>query len=285
MTGYAKKDFKIQDCSFSLAIKSLNSTKGLDISIKAPRYFTSLEPEIRALIEQVLIRGKVQFIITENNMSHQLLVNKKALTNHIKTIKTIIPEADNGSILSTVFKLPDVFSYKMGVISHAPGLKKCILSVTQDVLKNVKKYRKKEGRILIKEVRMYINNIIKIANEIKGFEKQRLINKKNKILDSIKKNVSHIEYDLARLETEMIYYFEKQDITEERVRLQHHCKFFLEVVGESDPIGKKLTFLSQEILREVNTIGSKANDFEIQKRVVLMKEEIDKTKEQLCNIL
>ena len=285
MTGYAKKDFKIKNHGLSILIKSLNSTKGLDISIKTPRYLISIESDIRRLIERQLIRGKIYFLITENNKESQFVLNQEKLHLHIKKMRKIIPDADSGSILHAALKLPDIFSSEISDICNAKNVKKEILNFVEITLQNLIKYRKKEGRILMKEIKLYINNIIKLSKQIKLLEKPRLKRKKDKIISSIKNNINDIDYNKSKLELEMIYYFEKNDITEERVRLQHHCQFFIENLHRSDLVGKKLAFIAQEILREINTIGSKAHDFEIQKRVVLMKEEIDKAKEQLYNIL
>jgi len=146
------------------------------------------------------------------------------------------------------------------------------------------KYRKKEGLKLAKEIRVYIKNIHKKTKKLNLLEKKRQHLKREKILKRLKSIQGSINYDAARLEQEMIYYFEKYDITEERVRLEGHCKFFFDILKE-EYSGRKLAFLAQEILREINTIGSKANNFDIQKHVVEMKEDIEKTKEQLQNIL
>ena len=281
MTGYTKQYFKIQDTTLSILIKSLNSSKGLDVSIKIPRYLLVLENEIKKLIEKELIRGKVSFLIMDNNHSSSLILNKKKLLSHIKSIKNITPDAGEGFILNAAIKLPDIFSNQEFQINKK--VKKEILTNTIKALKVLNKCRNKEGEALMKEIKTYINSIIKTSKQLVLLEKKRLKNRKSKIYNQIKKE--SINYNPSRLESEMIYYFERNDITEERVRLQHHCVFFLEVMKNENVMGKKLIFISQEILREINTIGSKANDFEIQKRVVNMKEQIEKAKEQLQNIL
>ena len=285
MTGYAKQDFKILNQRLSVLIKSLNSNKGLDISVKTPRYLMHLESDIRKLIENKLIRGKIQFIIIEHGHASKAVFNQDKLYLNIERMRKIVPDADSGSLLNAAFKLPDIFSSEIAGICNAKNIKKEILNSVEITLKNTIKYRKKEGKILTKEIKKYINNILKISRQIKLLEKPRLKRKKDKIISSIKKNIKATDYNQSQLELEMIYYFEKNDITEERVRLQHHCQFFIENSKKNGVVGKKLIFIAQEILREINTIGAKANDFEIQKRVVLMKEEIDKTKEQLQNIL
>ena len=281
MTGYSKKDFKLQGVAFSLAIKSLNSTKGCDISIKTPRYLIDLEPQIRKMIQAELIRGKINVLITEDSNHLNLMLNKKKLSSYIKTIKEIEPNADSGAILNAAIKLPDIFTPDKLVISNT--IKTSILKIIYKELETLCVVRKKEGEILKKEIKGYLNSIIKISKQLIPLELKRFKNRKLKLQNQFIK--SDIGYDSSKLESEMIYYFERGDITEERVRLQHHCNFFNQVMNTEDIVGKKLNFIAQEILREINTIGSKANDFEIQKRVVKMKEEIEKIKEQVQNIL
>jgi len=143
--------------------------------------------------------------------------------------------------------------------------------------------RKKEGSTLMIVIGGYINRILKISKQLVRLEEKRRKRRKQKLANQIQS--AELEVNSSRLEAEMIYYFERNDITEERIRLSHHCEFFLDVMKTEEVMGKKLVFIAQEILREINTIGSKANDFEIQKRVVQMKEQVEKTKEQLQNIL
>ena len=281
MTGYAKKDFKIQGVSFSLAIKSLNSTKGCDITIKTPRYLLDLEPEIRKVIQKVLIRGKISFIMTEDTNRLNLMLDKKKLSSYINTIREIEPKADSGAILNAAIKLPDIFSADKLILNTT--IKKSILKIIYKEINSLNIIRKNEGKILKKEIKLYLNNIIKVSKQLVPLELKRLKNRKLKIQNQFRK--SDVVYDLPKLESEMIYYFERSDITEERIRLQHHCNFFSQVMKTEEILGKKLNFISQEILREINTIGSKANDFEIQKRVVQMKQEIEKIKEQVQNVL
>tara|TARA_A100001011_G_scaffold400530_1_gene515943 strand:- start:3361 stop:4215 length:855 start_codon:yes stop_codon:yes gene_type:complete len=281
MTGYVKKDLKIEGNSYTIIIKSLNSTKGLDISIKTPRYFIDLENDIRKLIVNELIRGKIDFRLIENTNFSNLKFNSKKLDACIKSIRKIMPNVDSGSILNAAIRFPDIFDVTNLKINS--NSKKIILDTISKTLKKLNSSRKKEGGVLMREIQTYINLILKTSKELVSLEKKRQSRKKAKVLNHIKK--SKAEHNNARLEAEMIYYFERNDITEERVRLQHHCKYFLQVVKKEKVIGKKLMFISQEVLREINTIGSKANDFEIQKIVVAMKEQVEKTKEQLQNIL
>ena len=283
MTGYAKKEFKINQNKFHLLIKSLNSNKGLDLSIKTPRYLMELEPEIKKLIDKKLIRGKIDFKILEINDNKQLELDDKKLSYYIKMLQKISPDSQNGAVLSAAISLPDIFRSSHFYLTKKS--KMLFLKIIDIVISDLIAYRKREGRKLIRAIKKYIVSILKKTKELIPLEKERKKRKKEKIIKQFGNLAKDINYDKVRLESEMIYYFEKYDITEERVRLEYHCKFFQDIIKNEEFSGRKLIFLSQEILREINTIGSKAHDFEIQKRVVEMKENIDKVKEQLQNIL
>lgn len=283
MTGYAKKVFKIKNTSFFIIIRSLNSNKGLDISIKIPRYLLELEPEIKKILNTKLVRGKIDVKLSELSRDDSVVLNEKKVRSYMRILKNISPSSDSAQLLNSAISLPDVFSSKY--FNMTPQLKKDFLSNIDRATCDIIKYREKEGARMARPIKTYISNIVNNSKRLIKLEKKRAITKKEKILKQIQSISKDIDYNPARLESEMIYYFEKHDITEERVRLQCHCDFFLQILKSEKIIGRKLNFLSQEILREVNTIGSKANDFEIQKIVVQMKEDIDKTKEQLQNIL
>mgnify|MGYP001192153597 FL=1 len=281
MTGYTKEEIKIGDNRFSVVIKSLNSLKGLDISIKSPRHLSFIEPDIRKLIEKKIIRGKISLLIIEENNINRLSLNKDAIFNHVEAIKNLIPDAESGSVLNAVMKLPNIFLSEKSKVTLND--KRAILKIMKQALDQLNECRKKEGSALMIVIGGYINRILKISKQLVRLEEKRLKRRKRKLSNQIQS--AELEVNSSRLEAEMIYYFERNDITEERIRLNHHCEFFLDVMKTEEVMGKKLIFIAQEILREINTIGSKANDFEIQKRVVQMKEQVEKTKEQLQNIL
>ena len=283
MTGYTKQEFQINNTSFFIVIKSLNSNKGLDISVKLPSYLLDLEKDIKELLIKYLIRGKIDFKISELTPVSNTQLDPIVIQQNMRMLKGIAPDAAEGDILNAAISLPN--NFKPSDFKITPKLKKEFLNVTKKVISSLLSYRQKEGRQMKKNIVSYIKNIIKISKQLIRLEKERVKHKKIKIIEQLNLIKKDINYNAERLEAEMIYYLEKQDITEERVRLQCHCSFFLEVVEDELAMGRKLTFLSQEMLREINTIGSKANDFEIQKRVVQMKEDLDKTKEQLQNIL
>ena len=283
MTGYTKKDFKINKTRFSLILKSLNSNKGLDINIKTPRYLVQLEPEVKKMFQKQLIRGKIDLKIFEIGERGNLNLDDIKLSQYLKRFKKIVPKVDDGDLLKAAISLPDIFT--SSTFRFTKKVEKQFLNIITLSILDLIKYRKKEGKRMIQVIKGYITSILKITRTLIPLEKARQIRKKQQLVEKITSLIKDIEYDPLRLETEMIYYIEKYDITEERIRLQYHCKFFLEIIRTEEFSGRKLLFLSQEILREINTIGSKANDFEIQRQVVQMKENIDKTKEQLQNIL
>ena len=283
MTGYARSEIRIKNSSFTIYIKSLNSQKGLDFSIKTPRYLMQLEHKIKSIIEQELIRGKVEVKITENHTEKKDLINQKDIADSISVLKKISPGSDAGSLLNAAI----VYSGLSKSTQNKIDLKfqKLFLQNIMSTVKNVVKFRVKEGKALAPVIKRYLSLIQRTNKKLIRLEKQRKSRKKISLVEQIRLLQDDIKYNKNRLEAEMIYYFEKYDISEERIRLDCHCNYFLEILNKEKIMGKKLIFLSQEILREINTIGSKANDFEIQKLVIEMKENIDKIKEQLYNIL
>tara|TARA_B110000444_G_scaffold116032_1_gene109286 strand:- start:400 stop:1257 length:858 start_codon:yes stop_codon:yes gene_type:complete len=282
MTGYAAKELKLHSIDFFLVIRCLNSTKGLDLSLKLPRYLSVMESSIRQLISKAMIRGKVSVSITDTANNMELDINEDTLKAYIKKLSTISPNSDSGDVLNAAISLPNIFSHKS--FEFTPSINIEITSLIKQALNEVQSFRIKEGKKLQKEVVKYIRVIQKTSKLLPALERKKNKQKKDKIFMQLNSN-NNINYDPSRLESEMIYYFEKHDITEEVVRLDAHCDFFMEVINKENVMGKKLNFISQEILREINTIGSKANNFEIQKNVIRMKEEIEKIKEQIQNIL
>lgn len=283
MTGYGAKEFTLMATDYSLSIKCLNNTKGLDISLKLPRNLSSLEPLVRKLISKALIRGKVSFSVTESTVNANLDINKNKLKDYLNTLSVISPDSSAGDLLNAAVSMPNVVVSDSFKLSRKDGL--LFLSFIEETLDQVCQFRNTEGKKLEKEVRSYITAIKKINKTLPVLELKRNSKKKSELMKKISSVNDHLSFDPSRLESEMIYYFEKNDLTEELVRLNLHCDFFLEVISDGLVMGKKLNFISQEILREINTIGSKSNDFQIQKKVILMKEEIEKVKEQAQNIL
>ncbi|MBJ04936.1 MAG: hypothetical protein CMP65_03430 [Flavobacteriales bacterium] len=283
MTGYARNDININNANFTIYVKSLNSQKGLDLSIKMPTYLLELEHEIKKVLGKKLIRGKVELKIIETYNKSRNLIAQESIANNISTLKTISPESDPGSLLNAAILFSGTTkTFPLNIDSKYKNL---FLKYISSTIDDVVSFRIKEGKVLTKEIKLYLNSIIKKNKKLIQLDQNRKLRKKNRLLDQIKYLKDDLSYNETRLESEMIYYLEKYDISEERTRLDCHCNYFLEILNKEKIAGKKLIFLSQEILREINTISSKANDFEIQKIVVDMKENIDKIKEQLYNTL
>ena len=287
MTGYGKAECELKDRKVTIEIKSLNS-KNLDIYTKIPGIYRQKELEIRNGISKILKRGKVEFIlyyeITDDNKA--TTINSGVIKNYYTQLKSIatdlnLPESE--LFLQMALRLPDTLNVERDEINEEDW--ELISKAAYNAMNHLDEFRTQEGEFLHKDIEQRINNINKFKEEITPFEENRTKIIRTKLNDSLNNLSTEQEIDKNRLEQELIYYFEKLDITEEKVRLTNHCNYFIEVLKEKESNGKKLGFISQEIGREINTIGSKANDSDIQKFVVLMKDELEKIKEQMLNIL
>ena len=287
MTGFGKAECELATRKISIEIKSLNS-KTLDIYTKIPGIYRQKELEIRNEISRTLQRGKIEFILyyEYTDESKATTVNKAVVKNYINQLKSISDELDlksSDQLLQIAMRLPDTLNIEREEIDESDWAK--IQAAIAQAMENVENFRTQEGKHLEEDFISRIEIIEKYKNEITPFEEARTLKIKEKIKESLRKTIDEKDIDKNRLEQEIIYYLEKLDITEEKVRLTNHCKYFKEVLNDPEPSGKKLGFITQEIGREINTIGSKANDYDIQKIVVLMKDELEKIKEQGLNIL
>ena len=282
MTGYGKSELILPEKKVVIELRTLNS-KSLDIQIKMPSCFREKELTIREILSTNLYRGKIELFIKieqiESELPYNININlAEKYHKQIKKFQNKIGSTEN--IISTVFKLPDLIEKKKLLLNgnNWGGIKKSLLLA----IKQVKAYREKEGNELSLDITKRIKIISKNLVEIKSFTKER----RALIKDRLVKKLKEIELtDENRLEQELIYYLEKYDITEEQVRLKTHLQYFEDTINESVSQGKKLGFIGQEIGREINTIGAKASNSEIQIIVVNMKNELEKIKEQLMNIL
>jgi len=287
MTGFGKAECELATRKISVEIKSLNS-KTLDIYTKIPGIYRQKELEIRNEISRTLQRGKIEFILyyEYTDESKATTVNKGVVKNYINQLKSISDELElksSDQLLQIAMRLPDTLNIEREEIDESDWAK--IQAAIAQAMENVENFRLQEGKHLEEDFISRIEIIEKYKNEITPFEEARTLKIKEKIKESLRKTIDEKDIDKNRLEQEIIYYLEKLDITEEKVRLTNHCKYFKEVLNDPEPSGKKLGFITQEIGREINTIGSKANDYDIQKIVVLMKDELEKIKEQGLNIL
>ena len=279
MTGYGKSIVQLETKKISLEIKSLNS-KNLDINTRFPGVYKEKEIDIRKLIAKNLVRGKVDmsFYIETTSEETSTKINKEIVSNYIKQLEGIHKEAD---ILSIAMRLPDVLKTEREELD--PKEWGIIAEGIQEAINNLKDYRLSEGNELKKDFEERISVLQNKLEEVIGLDGERL----DQVRIRLKKSINDLEQtvDENRFEQELIYYLEKLDITEEKVRLTNHLNYFVQELDANISNGKKLGFISQEIGREINTIGSKANFAPMQKVVVQMKDELEKIKEQLLNVL
>ena len=295
MTGYGKQELNLNNSNFMIELRSLNS-KQVDINIKMSSRYRDKEIEIRRLISEKLQRGKIELSIwrEKTEFSNSFKLNKKLIKDYYLQIDDLKKDLDNlgfsekndgssySNIIQTLVQMPDVFVKEEENIdeNNWSQISKAILKT----IDNLQKYRKDEGKKLEIDIKNRVNNLYKLLKKIDPLSKRRIEKIKSNLNDNlIKLNLKNI--DEARFEQELIYYLEKQDITEEQVRLNAHLSYFLDCMKTKLPVGKKLSFIAQEIGREINTIGSKSSESEMQKIVVQMKDELEKIKEQLLNIL
>ena len=286
MTGFGKSEVVVNGKTFTAEIRSLNS-KQLDLSLKIPAAYRELENDIRSLATKRVVRGKVDLFVSVNSgevttASH---IDKALFAAYVKQIDEALAyagiTADYDAIIPTVMKMPNVFQNEVADASDEE--KKAIMVAVEGAIEKLEAFRKQEGEILIADLLRRVDLIEQLRNEIIPFEAQRVEAVRQRIREGIEK--LGVEVDNNRLEQEMIFYIEKLDITEEKVRLENHCKYFREVAHNEEQAGRKLGFIAQEMGREINTTGSKANQHDIQKLVVKMKDELEKIKEQVLNIL
>jgi len=287
MTGFGKAVFELRNRKVVIEIKSLNS-KQLDVNARIANGFREKEIEIRNLLSTRLQRGKVDFSMTVENTgdSSNYSINKNLAKKYYRELKELtaeFEEKDFSDYLLVLMKMPDVLVSENEEISEQEWQQ--LFETIGQAINDVETFRITEGKSLEKELLYRNQNILSQLDEITPFEKQRMENLKVKISRDLYDIVKKEDIDKNRFEQEVIYYQDKLDITEERVRLKKHCEYFVETLNEPESQGKKLSFITQEMGREINTLGSKAGEANIQKIVVQMKDELEKIKEQLFNIL
>ena len=286
MTGFGKSEVIIDELQINVEVKSLNS-KFLDLSLKLPSAFKNLDLSVRSFVKEYLKRGKIEVMIhyEKKEASKKIIINKDQLINYYNQLSEVSNELKlkiDSDLIGYALKLPEVIQHKKDTIEEDSNGE--ILNAVKEACKDLNSFRKKEGNALNKELVKYVNSILESLKEINQYEKERL----PKVRDKLKKAIDELnlksQVDEKRLEQELIFYSEKLDLTEEKVRLKEHCNHFIDSTKELNS-GKKLGFISQEMGREINTLGSKANNISIQKIVVAMKDELEKIKEQVLNVL
>jgi len=282
MTGFGKASLQLPTKKITVEIKSLNS-KGLDLNTRMPSVFREMELGLRNQISQRLERGKVDFSLYVEVTGEETTskINVPIVKGYINQMKAVIPNADETELMKMAVRMPDALKTERDEIDENEW--KQIQTVIDEALENIANFRKDEGASLEKEFQLRIANIEKLMNEAVSYDAERIETVKTRLrtaLDELKVNV-----DENRFEQELIFYLEKYDITEEKVRLGNHLNYFLETLNGTEANGRKLGFITQEMGREINTMGSKSNHTEMQKLVVMMKDELEKIKEQVLNVL
>ncbi|MDI9256036.1 MULTISPECIES: YicC/YloC family endoribonuclease [Flavobacterium] len=282
MTGFGKATMQLPTKKITVEIKSLNS-KGLDLNTRMPSVYREMELGLRNLLSQKLERGKIDFSlyieITGEETSSK--INVPIVKGYINQMKAVIPNADETELMKMAVRMPDALKTERDEIDENEW--KQIQTVIDEAIANIAQFRKDEGVALEKEFLHRIANIMTLMNSAVSYDAERVETVKTRLrsaLDELKENV-----DENRFEQELIFYLEKYDITEEKVRLENHLNYFIETLAGTEANGRKLGFITQEMGREINTMGSKSNHSEMQKLVVMMKDELEKIKEQVLNVL
>lgn len=281
MTGYGKSTLQLESGNITIEIKSLNS-KSIDLNTRITSSVRPKELFIRKHLSDKLKRGKIEFLLYKESSTNKKnsLLNSDLINNYIDQLRGIV-DGSAVELLKIAVKMPDAIITEQ--VEENESEWPVIFNEIENAIKEIIKYRKDEGLVLEKDFIKRINKIKELLLTVEEIDSSRIEHIRSRIKNEI--NKLKIDHDSNRFEQEMIYYLEKIDITEERVRLENHLSYFISSLENENSNGKKLGFISQEIGREVNTIGSKANNSEMQKAVIQMKDELEKIKEQLLNVL
>ena len=287
MTGYGKAVLELTAKKISIEIKSLNS-KQTDLNVRIPYVYNEKELNLRSLLSKRLERGKIAFFMSSESVGEHssYSINKDLAAQYYRELSEVaeMVDTEKGDLLGAITRLPDVV--KQATESVDENEWKEILNAVESALYKLEEFRLQEGASLEEDFRLRISNILTLLQQVTPFEESRIERVKTKLNQELIRAVDEGKIDRNRFEQELIFYIEKFDITEEKVRLKKHCDYFLETLdGKQKSKGKKLGFILQEIGREINTLGSKSNEPNMQQIVVQMKDELEKIKEQALNIL
>ncbi len=282
MTGFGKASLQLSTKKITVEAKSLNS-KGLDLNVRMPSVYREMELGLRNQIALALERGKVDFSVFIENTAEQTStkVNVPIVKAYINQLREIHAEADETELMKMAIRMPDALKTERDEIDENDWVE--IQTVIKEALDNILNFRQAEGLSLEKEFQLRIENIRQYMNDALALDPERVQAIKDRLQTAIAE--LKVNVDENRFEQELIYYLEKLDITEEKVRLTNHLDYFLETINGKEANGRKLGFITQEMGREINTMGSKSNHAQMQKLVVMMKDELEKIKEQVLNVL
>ena len=286
MTGFGKGEVSLPNKRIIAEVRSLNS-KQLDLAVKLPAIYRTYEFDIRSMAAEYIVRGKADISVTIENtaVASSANINKELFREYMRQVTEALAyagaDADYDAILPVVMRMPEVISAQQESISEQEQA--ALMQAVEQALKHFNTFREQEGETLIKDLLRRVDNIEQYKREVEPYEQSRCDAIKNRIREHLAQ--LQVDVDSNRLEQEMIFYIEKLDITEEKVRLTNHCNYFREVASSEQAAGRKLGFITQEMGREINTLGSKSNQADMQILVVKMKDELEKIKEQVLNIL
>ena len=286
MTGFGKGEVSLSNKKITVEVRSLNS-KQLDLSVRMPGIYRQMEFELRSIASVAIVRGKADITVTVENttVSTSATVNKEIFGEYMRQVNEALiysgVSADYDAIVPAVLRMPEVVSSQAESLSEEEGA--ALKQALGQALEQFNAFREQEGATLIADLLRRVDQIEEYKRQVEPYEAARAETIKNRIRENLAQ--LKVDVDTNRLEQEMIFYIEKLDITEEKVRLSNHCNYFREVAASEEAAGRKLGFISQEMGREINTLGSKANEANMQILVVKMKDELEKIKEQVLNIL
>ncbi len=286
MTGFGKGEAVVRHKKITVEIRSLNS-KQLDLNLRLPALYRRSENELRGIVTRSVRRGKVDLFVTVESTCAETpaRIDRELFRSYLRQLTDALTyagiDASYDALVPAVLRMPEVVASDEETVSDEEHA--ALLTAAEAAVEALDAFRRQEGAILIADLVRRVNLIESYREQIEPYDRRRAETIRARILEQLGRLA--IEGDRNRLEQEMIYYLEKLDITEEKVRLKNHCRYFREVAAEEEEAGRKLGFIAQEMGREINTTGSKANDTEIQILVVKMKDELEKIKEQVLNIL
>lgn len=282
MTGFGKATLQLPTKKITIEVKSLNS-KGLDLNVRMPSLYREMELGLRNQIASKLERGKIDFSIYIESTAEQTStrVNVPIVKAYINQLREVYADADETELMKMAVRMPDTMKIEREEIDENDWVQ--IQTVIEEALQNILNFRRDEGESLEKEFQLRIGNIRQYMNEALALDPERVQAIKDRLQTAIAE--LQVNVDENRFEQELIYYLEKLDITEEKVRLTNHLDYFLDTIKGTEANGRKLGFITQEMGREINTMGSKSNHAQMQKLVVQMKDELEKIKEQVLNVL
>lgn len=285
MTGFGRATLVLPKKKITVEAKSLNS-KQIDINTRIPSFYKEKELDVRSYLSSTLRRGKIELAIFVENTSadSQHKINQELVATYMTSLQEVgAGNVQTGELLSMAMRLPDAMKVEHQDFDKDEWL--AVMNVVKEAVAALVDFRKTEGLSLEKDIKAQIATIERLHNEVPKYEQERINTIKSRISSKLADVLQSVDFDRDRLEQEMIYFIEKLDVSEEKVRLKNHCSYFIETMNSEESNGKKLGFISQELGREINTMGSKANHTEIQKLVVQMKDALEKIKEQTLNVL